>query len=1683
MINFNVDPYYDDFDPGKNFHRVLFRPGRAVQARELTQSQTILQNQISNFADHFFKQNTPIKGGNVTLDLNVKYLKLNSTYNDVDVVAADFLNQIVTDDTELIVAKVIATEEATASDPPTLVLQYFSGQQFANSANVISVSSSTYAQSIAADAAGPSSVASVSNGIFYIVNGYDYSSTQNPDGTYNRFSIGNFVDVAPQTIILSKYSNTPNVRIGLDISEYVSDYVSDPSLLDPAVGATNYQAPGADRYTIDLELTTKSITTTTATDQNFIELVRVQNGTIVKQVSGTAYSAIDDYFAKRTYETNGDYVVNEFPLTTSANTDPAGSSKYLINIGPGLAYVQGYRVQNQSQLSINANRARTTSNVNNNIVTPSYGSYFYVNTLLGANNGIIDATSLSTIDFHVGGVANVNVQTQTAYSSTVAAQGFIRGLEYDSFTSTSNTKSYVYKMFVDGITGNVLSTNVSSATGTTVTLFDSATNGKFSLKNNVYTGVALTIDSGTGVGQTRYITEYNGSTKTATLDIPFSVVPTSSSNVSLKFAIKDIECVVRAGTGTSSNLAIFGTAAINDLSKSNQINTGETQLIDAQQPQLIFQVGNPYISSINDTSYSSTKIQRGITATSDGGSGSIITLTTGTSVFNYVRTGATEDAESIRENFVVIVRDPLSSGLTKGDIVNFTNSPTRTVVVAANKQTATLTATDLTPFIADVYVKISITNADNTSLVLKQKTLVEANTTALGISGATATIGNTLIDLTKGQIYINSNTAVAGYGSTQNLYVSDVKRIVKIIDPKGATPTLSMLTNSLYDVTSYYNFDNGQRDGYYGHASISLKPGYIKPVRLWILFDYYSTAGGDGYYNKESYINETFEEIPSYVSADGTIYNLRDCIDFRPIAINAQSTIQYRYSVTPSTSNFYGVLLPQNSSNFTNDYSYYLGRTDLLLLTRESNFQILEGTPSINPIEPPTPLSGLVLAKLYLDPYTAYVPGETTDVIPNLSIKPVLHKNWQMKDITNIQDRLNNLEYYTALNLLEQNASSLQIQDSLGLNRFKNGILVDDFSTFSVADTYNADFSASINTNKSILAPAQDVKNYQLQNSVTLDGVNYGKLSAATQTSLGYKLHQYGRTNIVSLQYTETPLVIQKLASRDVDVNAFSVRNIEGTMNMTPPMDNWIDTETQPSLLFIDPTLRTFKAVNQQNLLQVGDWQNIPGSSYKKVSSDTQGYITTTTTTNYTGYTRNKYYGNYAESYSQKGEYVTNVSILPYIRAQQIQFRATNLLFNTTLNAFFDEKRVTRLIKNPNIVELTGVTGTFQPGDVIGYLSAGSFIKTGKVLDVYKKTSTTTRLYVVDDGATTIYSTGTVVAGTFNTTGTYVASTATGTLASSTHYSGSLGSTASSTNSVTLNSKASSTNSYYVGMPFYIVGGSLTGISSIGKGLGAYIGTYNGSTKVATLVDKDNNPITISYTAGDVYSIGNIQSNEIGNVSGVFYLFGGYFQTGERIFRLDNRVVTQTATEFLYSNGTETTYAEAKFVAQGLLRKTQELEFSVSVDSASKVVNMPETQVRSSTTVTTADNTPRSRGCCVLTTALEESGVWTSDRKDMVVDWCEKHLHDRVLGECFRRGYQVVASKIGVPLLRSENKIAKAVSKYYTWSWNNGTNTALGKKFNPVSIPNSLFWITIFMGVGAVVTKEYAEKTWKKLYK
>ena len=65
----NISPYYDDFDPAKNYHKVLFKPGFPVQARELTTLQSILQNQIKDFGDHMFKEGSIVIPGAPTLDI------------------------------------------------------------------------------------------------------------------------------------------------------------------------------------------------------------------------------------------------------------------------------------------------------------------------------------------------------------------------------------------------------------------------------------------------------------------------------------------------------------------------------------------------------------------------------------------------------------------------------------------------------------------------------------------------------------------------------------------------------------------------------------------------------------------------------------------------------------------------------------------------------------------------------------------------------------------------------------------------------------------------------------------------------------------------------------------------------------------------------------------------------------------------------------------------------------------------------------------------------------------------------------------------------------------------------------------------------------------------------------------------------------------------------------------------------------------------------------------------------------------------------------------------------------------------------------------------------------------------------------------------------------------------------
>ena len=104
--DFNVSPYYDDFSEDKKFHRVLYRPGFAVQARELTSQQSILQGQIEKMGEHLFEQGAMVIPGNVTLDIHYEAVKLTSFTGTL----TNFVGTTVTGFTSGVKGKVVKVE-------------------------------------------------------------------------------------------------------------------------------------------------------------------------------------------------------------------------------------------------------------------------------------------------------------------------------------------------------------------------------------------------------------------------------------------------------------------------------------------------------------------------------------------------------------------------------------------------------------------------------------------------------------------------------------------------------------------------------------------------------------------------------------------------------------------------------------------------------------------------------------------------------------------------------------------------------------------------------------------------------------------------------------------------------------------------------------------------------------------------------------------------------------------------------------------------------------------------------------------------------------------------------------------------------------------------------------------------------------------------------------------------------------------------------------------------------------------------------------------------------------------------------------------------------------------------------------------------------------------------------------
>jgi len=390
--SYNTDPYYDDFDEAKNFLRTLFNPGKAVQARELTQIQTVLQNQVAKFANHIFRNNTAIVGANVKINFARDFLILDAADPDnpsINIDAANFLGKVITGET----SGASATVTKVDSLNNIIYFEYKGGTFDDTTPEIIATNDTTpFRGTITAGSVGQATFANAEPGIIY--------------------SNGHFVIVDEQEIIVESTGNTGSYHIGYDVTEDVVTASDDSSLYDPSQGSFNFNAPGADRYRIQMILKSYADADISSAPKSFFAQVVTKNGKIIQDQDKPQYADILDLLARRTYDESGNYTVRDFPIRIETNgTD---TTKLDLTLEPGKAYVLGFEHEKISSSLVQTDKGRDFFHANQVTRYADYGPYIDI-----AENGAVDDISgLLDVSHHeevtlytdVGGSAGAGTQ-------------------------------------------------------------------------------------------------------------------------------------------------------------------------------------------------------------------------------------------------------------------------------------------------------------------------------------------------------------------------------------------------------------------------------------------------------------------------------------------------------------------------------------------------------------------------------------------------------------------------------------------------------------------------------------------------------------------------------------------------------------------------------------------------------------------------------------------------------------------------------------------------------------------------------------------------------------------------------------------------------------------------------------------------------------------------------------------------------------------------------------------------------------------------------------------------------------------------------------------------------------------------------------------------------------------------
>ena len=1331
-VDLNTSPYFDDYDEDKKFVRVLYRPGRAVQARELTQAQTLQQVQTRRFAEYFFKQGALVDGCEQNLDLNLSFVKLQTNYNGSEVDVEDFNGSIVYGANSGIKAYCGVVADIDGDDPKTLFVSYATnGTQVltVNTApstltpgNTITFSTGNTAtieayytdpitglnKIFVSNTSGTLSVTTantiLSTGANQVLNitvvsdqrantAFANSETIFTSNTTSRayaagaltnavrnvvdeglateqvynygskitvsegvvYVADHFVKHSTQTIILDKYTNEPSYRVGLVPNKSFVDYIEDQSLVDNAQGTPNFQAPGADRLKIDTTLTKVALTETT--DENeFITIAEIEDGIARKRKSITVENKLEEVLAKRTQEESGNYTLSDpivyvrehlengnnggrYTSAEGGNTD-----LLLVEVDPFTSYVSGYRNQIIAKTPIEIEKGLTTEYVEQTQTQINYGQFIEVKEVVGAWD-IMESTTVDLYDTAQQVITNLVHSTATAAGSAIGTAR-VRSIEYVSGAKgTADARYYLYLYDIVMNSGKDFK-DVRS-------IFDSATPKRFA---DIVT---------TAAGAVLQETSFN----TMIFPLPYEAIKTvrdNSENVESAFRFKKKFTVsFTAGVATIATDVVtetfVGTGILNSTQKNDFYmvvvnNAGANVATSTLTGTITVGVNNTTVTG-SGTAFT-TQLNVGDLITVNGLTRSVasIALDTLLTLSTAHTTGATSNtfAKTLASGTILSLSGNGGSGATR--TVNVTSSGTVAIDV---KESATFTA--------DVIVSMDRANAKE-----KVKTL------------SFQTTANT-----------NPSTHINGLSGPFGLGVGDIYQLHAVYQSSSFSVAA---TTANTNVTANYVLDNGQRDYAYEHGTITPITGYVPTGRLLAVFDNFThdTSQGVGYTSVNSYPVDddatsnttiTTGDIPIFTSpTTKKVFKLRDSIDFRPIktANTSLNPIDVGTYQVPT----FGLRVPESGSDFDADLIFYKGRVSKVYINNHGVFGINDGVPAQSGNQraesPPTKPDTLEIAELIIPAYPS-LPSE-------VKIKLLKNKRFTMRDVAKMNERLERLEYFTALSFLEKQATDTTELDADGLDRFKNGILVDPFTGWAVASTSNDGKNCSIDKKNKLLTCLQD-------NSNTA-GLRYSTTTSTTTINSGNK---------VMLPYSEVKAagLEQPYASKQLRLAEELNFVWTGELSVMPFTDNFFETQNDTTKAVVyndDNGADNWKALQNAWNTEVAPLNQkwLGGTQQTGIVAGTnqttqvgQNNVTTalqqTTQVAYNQLAS----GNQSTSSTQdvKFDRVVQVEAALYMRQREFVIQGRGLKNNSRVYAFFDGINVTQYCYQ---IELIGASTTLQ---------------------------------------------------------------------------------------------------------------------------------------------------------------------------------------------------------------------------------------------------------------------------------------------------------------------------------------------------------------------------------------------------